>query len=149
MKNLLVGLLVLGSISSFASTMVCGVYLIDINSNETLAHRTLEQSTAGMSGGTINGADLYIESSKRRFLRKPMVTSQVGFADHLYGGEKAIIQFYRDTDPNRNGYFQTRYEIGEEIHASVGEEKVSFIENKYIAKVYCTLKSEIKKNILI
>ncbi len=120
--------------------MVCGVYLFN-NQGKVLAHRTMEQEMSGMSAGTINGADFYIESKKKRFLRKPLVTSKIQFTDFMntYNREGEFV-FYRQSKPNRYGIMTQKFEqIGEKIVVPVFQEKVKFISEKYAVKIYCTV----------
>lgn len=142
MKFFLMILVSLISINSFSETMFCGVYLINRADNQVLAHKLMEQSLRGASAGNHNGSDFYNEKTKKRFFKKQLITSQIVFADMLnVEPNSAIFQFYRLSNPNRYGILTTSEKIGSEILVRVGEEKMDIIDDKYIVKSYCNIKS--------
>jgi hypothetical protein len=141
MKGLLIAALTLSSLSAFAQTLVCGVYLMDIKTNESVAHKLMEQSVYGMSAGNANGSEFFNETVKRRFLKKPLTTSKIVFTDILDGGTlKATLQFYRKTEPNKYDILTKTQKLGEQIVVSAGEEKFTLIDEKYAVKSYCNIK---------
>jgi hypothetical protein len=143
MKNLLAGLITLGSISSFAGDLFCGVYLVDLNTDDSLAHQVVEKQGVGMSSSNYQGKGLLIEKRKKRFLRKSLVLSQVSFAHSLINegdSGSATFQFYRESEPNKHGIFMKTSLIGKEIIVNDGEIKFDIINDKYSVKSYCNIK---------
>ena len=119
MKKLIIGLIVIFSAQAFANdNLTCGVYLIDVKSNEAIANKIMTQNTSGVTISTDDGYGFYVESTKRRLLRKPVVTSRIDFSNTLdTGTNTGTFKFYRRSEPNRYGILTKTEELGEEIVA--------------------------------
>ncbi len=140
MKFLLISLFTLTSLSAFAEDIVCQVKLIDSSSLETLSEREIRQNSSGMVSGSIAGADFYIESVKRRLLRKPIPSSVISFGRVQNGWDNSTtIQFWRKSNPNRHGILVDSQNIGSEIKVFPGEKVEENLGDDYLASIACSL----------
>jgi hypothetical protein len=120
--------------------IVCQVKLIDINTNEVLNEREIRQATSGMISGSIAGSDFYIESVKRRFLRKPIPNSVISFGRAQNGWDNStIVQFWRKSNPNRYGILTQSENIGPELKVFPNEKVQEKLGEEYLANIECSL----------
>jgi hypothetical protein len=143
MKRIILSFVVFLSFNSHARDLFCGVYLVDISTDSSLAHIVLEKSGVGIITGNSEGSGFFIENRKKRFLRKSLVLSQVSFAHTLINeGDKgsAKFQFYLESKPNKYGIFTKSELLGSEVVVNSGEIKFDIISDKYTVKSYCNMK---------
>jgi hypothetical protein len=140
LKKTLMTLIVLSSFSALADDIVCQISLIDSNTEEVLAEREIRQSSSGMVSGSVAGSDFYIESMKRRLLRKPIPSSVISFGRVQNGWDNSTeIQFWRKSIPNRYGILTQTDNIGSMLRVLPGETVQENLGDDYLANVECSL----------
>jgi hypothetical protein len=140
MKFILIALIALISLTTFAEDIVCQVKLLNAETNEVLSEREIRQSSSGMVSGSIIGAEFYIESYKRRIFRKPIPNSVISFGRVQNGWDNStIIQFWKKTNLNRYGILTETENIGTEIKLFPGEKVQESLGSEYLANVECSL----------
>lgn len=125
----------------FAKTLFCGVYLMDYSGN-VLSQKVVKKEGVGILAGNYEGDAFYVVTKKKRFLRKPLTTSQVSFYHLLQfdgtSGE-AEFTFFLQSNPNKYGILTKSEALGTKVTVRTGEEKFEFLNENFAVKSYCNI----------